>query len=512
MSAGSFRNNKEHELGRHTGFSQKIRMWRDLFSKSGSVKGKVTEAKPNEPFHDDRSEITESLYKQNRELFVKNKTLSLLQQLYEISILELVPKKLAERISGTIQQAFDFELVGIFLFDDKQMVLTPLHMARSVRVSDELFKSLGSIKNIKISDLGAENVFVKAMGQKTALHQDEFDLVWGPGLGTKVSTNIKTTIVQPLVIRDKVVGAITLCLDKRYGELMQFEHESIRSFVNVIAIALDKAILYQDLEHKNVELNALNVQKTEFISVASHQLRGPLTAIKGYASLVLEGDFGEISVPVREAIETMFKSTQALVVIVGDYLDVSRIEQGKMRYDFSDFDIQPFIASIINEFQPNVKVSGLSLTFNTKKGDYFIHADQGKVKQVISNLLDNAIKYTPRGKIEVTVLRTPSDKIQVIFKDTGVGIPADVMPKLFDKFSRAPGASQTNITGTGLGLYVAKKMMEAHRGRVWAESEGKDKGSTFILELDALHKTPNALNTKLETAVEKFDSEMESNS
>lgn len=488
-------------------------MWNDFFKKGANAKTGNLTVKEAKPLPDERSEITESLYKQNTELFIKNKTLSLLQQLYEISILELIPSKLAEKIGSTIQQSFDFELVGIFLFDSKITELTPLYLAHSTRLDDNLLRNFAGIKKVKLSALDVGNVFVQTVGQKTSFHDDNFNSAWKHIIGNTSENKIGTTIVQPLIIRDKVVGLLVLCLDRAFSEIQKFEHESIRSFINVIAIALDKAILYQDLEHKNVELNALNQQKTEFISVASHQLRGPLTAIKGYASLVLEGDFGQISQPVREAIETMFKSTQVLVVIVGDYLDVSRIEQGRMRYDFSEFDLRPLLESIANEFQPNVRVSGLQLSVGfDKNADYFVHADQGKIKQVVSNLMDNAIKYTPKGGIAVTMERTKDDKIRVNFKDTGVGITPEVMPKLFDKFSRAPGASQTNITGTGLGLYVAKKMMEAHRGRVWAESEGKDKGSTFHMELDALHKTPNALNTKLETTVEKFENEIESQS
>jgi len=270
--------------------------------------------------------------------------------------------------------------------------------------------------------------------------------------------------------------------------------------------------LNRELLETNDKLKELDRQKTEFISVASHQLRGPLTAIKGYASLILEGDFGEFSAQIKEAVETIFKSTQALVVIVGDYLDVSRIEQGRMRYEFSDFDLKPLAEGIINEFQPNIRVSGLSLTFKHEDGkDFFVHADQGKLKQVVSNIIDNSIKYTPHGSIEVSLARV-DDHIRLSVKDTGVGIAKEVLPKLFDKFTRAPGASKTNITGTGLGLYVARKMMEAHRGKIWAESEGKDHGSTFIIELESLHKMETPLNNKIDSTVEKFDHELESNS
>ncbi len=246
--------------------------------------------------------------------------------------------------------------------------------------------------------------------------------------------------------------------------------------------------LANNLEIVNSRLKELDQQKSEFISLASHQLRGPLTAIKGYGSLILEGDFGPLTPEVKEAVETMYKSTQALIVIVGDYLDVSRIEQGRMKYDFTDFNLQSIIQTLTEELGPSVKIANLSLNFtSTPNEDFFVNADQGKIKQVIGNLIDNSIKYTKQGSITISLSRI-GDRITMKIQDTGVGIIPEVKPRLFEKFTRAPDASRTNIMGTGLGLYVAKKMIEAHRGRIWAESEGKDKGSTFYIELEAARK------------------------
>jgi signal transduction histidine kinase len=247
-------------------------------------------------------------------------------------------------------------------------------------------------------------------------------------------------------------------------------------------------ITNKKLEESNQRLRELDEQKTEFISLASHQLRGPLTAIKGYSSMLLEGDFGQLSSQIKEAIETVFKSTQALVVIVGDYLDITRIEQGRMKYDFVDFDVKDLVQTVVTEVTPSVALSHLSINFSfDSRFSYMVRADQGKIKQVISNLIDNSIKYTKQGEINVTVGFDKRHNILISVKDTGVGIDPEVLPRLFEKFSRAPDASKANIMGTGLGLYVARKIMEAHRGKVWAESEGKNKGSTFCIELEPIN-------------------------
>jgi len=276
---------------------------------------------------------------------------------------------------------------------------------------------------------------------------------------------------------------------------------------NIDRMKIEK--LNQNLVDANAHLKEQDEQKTEFVSLASHQLRGPLTSIKGYASMMLEGDFGELTSTIREGIETIFKSSQSLVVLVGDYLDVSRMDQGRMKYDFSDFDLCKTAEQAINEMKPNIAISGLKLESDIDtEHDLYIHGDEGKIKQVISNLIDNSIKYTPKGSINLIIKRDDRDKIRIKIQDTGVGIDPKVLPKLFDRFTRAPDASKTNISGTGLGLYVAKKMMEAHRGRIWAESEGKGKGATFVIELDAIHKDKSEFNKKMEEKIAEIDKEL----
>ncbi len=259
----------------------------------------------------------------------------------------------------------------------------------------------------------------------------------------------------------------------------------IRNVVNEIFQREKIESLAKDLEKSNERLQELDQQKSEFVSLASHQLRGPLTAIKGYASMLLDDDFGEVKDGVRDAVDKIYKSTQDLVVVVGDYLDVSRIEQGRMQYDFTDFDMRDLVATIITELRPNIERAKLTMEFDfDTTGDFPVHADQGKIKQVISNIIDNAIKYCPKGGIHIWLSHKEGKKVLVTITDTGVGIHPDVLPRLFEKFTRAPDASKTNIMGTGLGLYVARKMIEAHNGKIWAESPGVGKGSSFFIELD----------------------------
>jgi len=241
--------------------------------------------------------------------------------------------------------------------------------------------------------------------------------------------------------------------------------------------------LTKQLAQANERLKELDQLKTEFLSLASHQFRSPLTAMKGYASLILEGSYGDVNPAVKEAITKIFKSSDSLTDVVQDFLDVSRIEQGKMRYDFKKTDMKVLVEETIEQLKPNISKAGLSIDFKAPDENYFVNADGGKINQVLINLIDNAQKYTKKGSITI-LLSKNNRKIITKITDTGVGIESKNILKLFDKFVRNKSAARVNVKGTGLGLYIAKKIMGAHDGKIWVESEGFGKGSTFFVELD----------------------------
>lgn len=247
--------------------------------------------------------------------------------------------------------------------------------------------------------------------------------------------------------------------------------------------------LADNLEKANVRLKELDRLKSEFVSFATHQIRAPLTAIKGYTSLIIEGSYGKISKEVKGAIDKIYQSSQSLVLVVEDYLNISRIEMGNMKYDFAIKDFDKLLRQIAEELMPNIKKTGLDFFLNIDESkEYKSNIDEGKIKQVIINLIDNAIKYTKEGSITVSLSKNEErKKLLVTVSDTGIGISKETMPKLFSKFIRAKNSHEVNIHGTGLGLYIAKQMTEAHKsGKLWVESEGEGKGSKFFVELDAV--------------------------
>ncbi len=247
-------------------------------------------------------------------------------------------------------------------------------------------------------------------------------------------------------------------------------------------------LLAADLQKANDRLRELDRQKSEFVSFATHQLRAPLTAMKGYASLILEGDLGKLSREIKSAITRIYDSSNTLANIVDDYLNISRIELGSMRYSFDNVDLKDLLDHVIGELRPNIEKSGLKFDIQVdRERRYMVHVDKDKFKQIIANLVDNAIKYTPTGTVVVSIVKKKvgnDPKILFSVKDNGIGIAPEVLPKLFAKFTRADNGSRQNIHGTGLGLFVAKEIVTAHKGRIWAESTGEGKGSIFSVELD----------------------------
>ena len=437
-------------------------------------------------------EVTEQLYKRNVDLAVRNKILSLLRELYQISILTLEPKDLATKVAEKVQVALDFELFGVFLYNENEMSLTPLGFSVSSKFNDSQKIQGCSLERLTIPNTSVIPTLAEVIKNKKVREISHIKDVWGTLMPTCDFTdlaneaNIKSTLVLPLVVRDQAIGLLMLCLNREYTELSQFERESIFNFVNIIAVALDKAILYKEIQIANARLKELDKQKSEFVSIASHQLRSPLTAIKGYSSMILEGSFGEINDKARGAIDRIFQSSQRLVLIIEDFLNLSRIEQGRMQYEWATIELRKLVEGVIAEMEGPLKDAQLSIDFSHDNQEYNITADEGKVRQVVTNIIDNAIKYTKHGGITLKIKKdSDTRKILLEITDTGIGIPPDVTPKLFQKFSRAEDAGKANIMGTGLGLYVAKQIMLAHRGNIWVDSEGAGKGSTFYLEFMA---------------------------
>ena len=308
-------------------------------------------------------------------------------------------------------------------------------------------------------------------------------------------------ILAPLNVKDKTIGLIALG-KKEAGDMYNDEDLQVLQVAGAqVAIALENALLYQetknfsiklereveratrDLKKANAQLKKLDAAKSEFISIASHQLRTPLTVIKGYISMMLEGNFGKLTDSECESLEKVFESNERLIQLVENLLNISRIESGRLQFNFEEVDFSKMVASVVEELSGYVKKKNLRLEYKPPaKPLPLVKLDEEKIRQVVMNLVDNAIKYTKQGGVTV---RVEQDKENITFcvSDTGMGISEADLANLFKKFSRGKGTSLVHTEGTGLGLYVASIMIESHQGRIWAESAGEGKGSKFCFAL-----------------------------
>ncbi len=234
-----------------------------------------------------------------------------------------------------------------------------------------------------------------------------------------------------------------------------------------------------DLQKAYDDLKLLDQTKTAFFAIVNHEMRSPLTAIIGYAGILLRDD--TLTEDQRYQLAAIETSSQRVVDLVNNILDVSRIEDGKLRIMPTDTFIVPLLHEAITIVRPVAEKKNIAITLETDiASETRVYADGKRITQVMTNLLSNAVKYTSEtGKVRVVArLSTNEQMMEVEVIDTGVGIPAAVLPVIFDRFSRAERDDIRGISGTGLGLAIVKGLVEAHHGKLWADSiEGE--GSTF---------------------------------
>jgi signal transduction histidine kinase len=241
--------------------------------------------------------------------------------------------------------------------------------------------------------------------------------------------------------------------------------------------------LVQRLEKANKDLRMADKTKSEFISIASHQLRTPLTSTKGYLSMIADGTYGKVPPKIKEKIDCVFYSNERLIKLVNELLNVSRIEAGKIKYEPEKKDLEKILYQIIQDFRIVAKEKGLTIKFKKPKEKLpEMLLDEDKLRQVILNIIDNGIKYTNKGGITVS-LEKKDNNACIAIADTGEGIRKEDLEKMFQSFSRGSTGVMLSREGAGLGLYIAKKFIEMHDGKIWAESKGLKKGSQFYIQI-----------------------------
>lgn len=258
------------------------------------------------------------------------------------------------------------------------------------------------------------------------------------------------------------------------------QFQEIRGFNETLSEEVKDAT--SQLRDSNKKLRKLDEAKDEFISMASHQLRTPLTSVKGYISMALEGDGGKLNESQRKLLEEAFASAQRMVYLIGDFLNVSRLQTGKFVIEPKAVNLAQIITQELEQLKPTAARRNISLEYSPPANFPILYIDEDKIRQVIMNFTDNAIFYSkPGGKVQISLISTAGD-VRLTVKDSGIGVPEAERHKLFAKFYRAENARKVRPDGTGIGLFMAKKVITAQGGSIIFESR-EGVGSTFGFSL-----------------------------
>ena len=336
-----------------------------------------------------------------------------------------------------------------------------------------------------------------------AVDNEQISLV----LSTWMRTN-EYELVASIKIQSRDIGWIVLG-PKRSGNAYTEQDIALVGIASdEIAIAMESALQYEQIQEfnntlqarvkdatdqlrgTNKKLRAIDASKDEFISMASHQLRTPLTSIKGYISMMLEGDLGDISPQQRKALEEAYNSSQRMVYLIGDFLNLSRLQTGRFELERADVSLPDIIAEEIAQLRATAQTRGVALQYESPVDFPLLSVEENKIRQVMMNFIDNAIYYArpEGGEITVSLVDHPHH-VSFRVRDNGIGVPAHERPHLFAKFYRAANARKARPDGTGIGLYMAKKVILAHGGSIIFESK-EGQGSEFGFRLPT--KNPSA--------------------
>ncbi len=427
----------------------------------------------------------------------KNRALDATYKLIEIILGTNDFDEMSQKIADIIPMALGYELAILWLIDDQKQKLVGTAISQTIKDEKIRERLKQSFSNASIALGYQDNFCIKAISdQKQYVSKDLFDLL-GPAVTYETARELQQmlgtelNVATPLMVRERPVGVLIVSMSKTTDDLSDFEKEMLRKFSENAGIALENSRLYKTLKDAKNDLSeayenliALNKMKDEFLTVASHELRTPMTIVKSYLWMIEQQKVGKLKKKQLEYLEKAAKGTQRMIDLINDMLNISKFEQDKVFFNVKQTDICDLIREIISSFEIKVKGKEIHLKFDENCSDIFVDIDKEKMRDVLMNLIDNSVKFTNQGGIEIKVEEELKNVI-ISVSDTGSGISQEDLPKLFHKFGRIDNsytiASDTG--GTGLGLYIAKLYIEGMGGKIWATSEGSGKGSIFWISI-----------------------------
>jgi signal transduction histidine kinase len=394
-----------------------------------------------------------------------------LARLTEISVTlnsTLEFKALLKFIVQTATQVLDCEEASIMLYDEQRGEL--LFTASSNAV-EELAQIPVPLEGSIAGTIFRENrALVIADVEKDPRHFAQ--------VGEQINFRPRSLLGVPMLARDKVVGVLE-GLNKRHGTFNQRDAYLLSIIASQAAVAINNAQLHAEIQNAYEGLSRVDKIKTDFMAIASHELRTPLGVILGYASFLKEDAQGELSTHAEMVLNAALK----LRSLVEEMTNMNLLRVGTLDLQKSQLSIQEIIARACDEISPTAKAKDQFVKLDLPAQPINIHVDTEKIERVFSNLLNNAIRFTPdRGEITIKA-HEKNNEVWVQISDTGIGIPPGELKKIFQEFYQVEDHMTRRFGGMGLGLAIAKGLVDIHNGRIWAESEGVGMGATFFVVL-----------------------------
>lgn len=303
-------------------------------------------------------------------------------------------------------------------------------------------------------------------------------------LSNPLLPDTRSEIAVPMIVGDKVLGVFDVQSDKVSG----FTKEDANIYTTLaaqVAVALQNARLYVEQAATVTQLRELDRLKSAFLANMSHELRTPLNSILGFSDVMLEEIDGPLTEPMNNDLQLIQKNGQHLLHLINDVLDMAKIEAGRINLSPERFRVHEILDDVLSITSTLASEKNLSLFVEEDSGnDVEIFADRTRLRQVMINLINNSIKFTETGRIAIRAARQGAENILISVRDTGVGIPPDMLEAIFQEFAQIDTSSTRKAGGTGLGLPISRRLIELHGGRLWAESSGiPGEGSIFYVEL-----------------------------
>jgi signal transduction histidine kinase len=292
-----------------------------------------------------------------------------------------------------------------------------------------------------------------------------------------------SVIAVPLLLQDQVIGAIVLYGD-RPNQVSRRDTFLLTTAAIQAAMAIQNALLFAEVKDKNAALERANHLKSQFLATVTHELRTPLHSIISYGALILEGFVeGELTAEQEEHIQFIVRRAEDLTRLVDDMLDLSKIEADRLEVKVEPLELEPGLIEVINQLKPMASNKCLQLTLEMEDSLPMVLADSQRIRQVVINLVSNALKFTEKGGVTIQcALLERYDMLRVSVNDTGIGISPAALDYIFEAFRQADGSTTRRFGGTGLGLTIARKLIELQGGEVSVESV-VGQGSTFSFTL-----------------------------